>query len=132
MVHLVISLSDVVLPGAGIMVSALMRLVSALCERLLRKQHKAIERVKFRMNKLLCDVSAMEARKRYTTTSWAEEYQDVLMRFHTFMTKCENRNALVRCFQGSKASKKVAAFHDEITKLETSVRFEKPSRCAIM
>lgn len=120
----VVSISDIIIPGLGMTISAVLTVIKKLCERLLKRKQERLVRIGKRLTDLYELTKKMEARHQFLPSDWLERYRDLVGRFQTFMVSCEERHVVVRLVNGSRENREVRAFEEHVDSLYGSMEFQ--------
>ncbi|GAB9473698.1 hypothetical protein Gpo141_00010846 [Globisporangium polare] len=121
---MVMSISDIIIPGLGMTISAVLVAIKKLCERLLKRKQERLVRISKRLTDLYELAKKMEAQHRFLPSDWLERYRDLVGRFQAFMVSCEERHVVVRLVNGSRENREVRAFEEHVDSLYGSMEFQ--------
>lgn len=121
------TITDIVVPGLGVTIGAVLLLIKELCKRLLKRKHERILQVSKRLGDLYNHATKMEKKGKFALPEWLRSFCDIVARFQAFMAACEEKNVLMRLVGGGKENKQVREFEEEVYSLYRSMDFQRCS-----
>ncbi|KAF1322943.1 hypothetical protein FI667_g10998, partial [Globisporangium splendens] len=132
MIAAVTSVTDPIVSGLGASICVVLAMIKELCKRLLKRKHGKIMKLGQRIGGLYELAKQKESQGKFPSPERLLRYRDVVDRFRVFMVRCEQQHILLRLVKGSKESKEIDAFEEEIYSLYQSVDFQpRGGRCCV-